>query len=269
MDRTLALLLAVAVALLATSPSASAQGMDLTIFLGRAYPIYDERLTLRPSAPSLDGVEVGVAGTPEIRADGGPVFGGALAFELGIFGIEARLDATDVGLDLTGARYDLRATRAPFEGLTGSVTVGDGRLDADRLHLVSLNARLRTPGPVGLVVSGGLSYLPGVTVTGSVPLSVQIAGIPTLPGVQPRLRLRAAPGAPEHRYGVNGGAGLRIGGRRVALMGEVRVFYFREFELRFGVDGAPALVGEALDSVGPVRFEPVIVNAQAGLVFKF
>ena len=34
---------------------ALAQG-DITVFAGRAYPVYDERLTLRPSAPSIPGI---------------------------------------------------------------------------------------------------------------------------------------------------------------------------------------------------------------------
>lgn len=255
-------------AVLATTVPASAQGVDLTLFLGRAYPIYDDRLTLRPAVPSLPGLEVTESSRLEIRTAGGPVFGGALAFELGIFGIEGRVDATDIGFDLSGARYDLLATMAPFTGLTGSVTVGDGRFDVDRLYLLSVNGRLRTPGPVGFVASGGLSYLPDVVITGSVPLAVQIPVLPPVPGLEPRLRLRVAPGESRHRLGINGGAGVRIGGR-VALMGEVRVFYFREHSLRFGAEGAPAFVTEVLDNIDPVRFEPVIVNAQAGLVFRF
>jgi hypothetical protein len=231
--------------------------------------VYDERLTLRPSVPSLPGVDVMVSGNPEIRADGGLVLGAALAFEAGVFGIEGRLDATDVGFDITGARYDLRATRPPFTGLEGSVTIGDGRMDADRLMLLSINARLRTPGQIGLVASGGLSYLPDITIGGSVPLTVQVGGIPPLPAFDPRLRLRAAPGESEHRVGLNGGAGLRIGGSRVALMGEVRAFYFREYELRFGVDGGPEFLDDLLDSLDPIRFEPIVVNAQAGIVFRF
>ncbi|HEX6314201.1 MAG TPA: hypothetical protein VFZ73_05050, partial [Gemmatimonadaceae bacterium] len=86
---------------LATPVPASGQGGDFTIFVGGAYPVYDERLTLRPSVPSLPGVNVTVDGSPELRANGGLVFGGALAFELGILGIEGRLDATDIGFDLT------------------------------------------------------------------------------------------------------------------------------------------------------------------------
>ena len=45
--------------------------------------------------------------------------------------------------------------------------------------------------------------------------------------------------------GVNGGAGLRIGGR-VALMGEVRVFYFREYELRFAAEDGIDILDELL-----------------------
>jgi hypothetical protein len=44
-------------------------------------------------------------------------------------------------------------------------------------------------------------------------------------------------------------------------MGEVRVFYFREYELRFNVADAPPVVEDRLEGLDPVRFEPVIVNA--------
>jgi hypothetical protein len=243
--------------------------MDLTLFLGRAYPIYDERLTIRPSAPSLPGVAITVSGDPVIRADGGPVLGGALAFELGLIGVEARVDGTQVGFEFSGARYDLRATQAPFTGLTGSVTLGDGRFDARRFYLLSGNVRLRTPGPISLVLSGGLSVLPDVTITGSVPVALDIAGLSVLQGAAPRLRLRAAPGESEHRIGINGGAGLRLGGDRVALLVEVRGFYFREYDLRFEVEDAPDFAATLLESIDPIGFRPVIVNGQAGLVFRF
>lgn len=247
---------------------AAAQHLDVTVFAGRAFPIHDERLVLRaPSVPSLPGVEVTTSGSPELRTDGGPVVGGAVAIEAGVIAFEARLDATEIGFDVGGARYDLRGTRPPFQAVRGSVAIGDGRLDADRLHLLSLNLRLRTPGPVGLQVSGGASYLPDITISGSAPLGVAIDGL-SLPGLQPRVRLLAVPGQSEHRWGVNGGAGLRVGGR-VALIAEARVFYFREYALRFGVDGAPSFVNELLATIDPIRFEPVIVNAQAGLSFRF
>jgi hypothetical protein len=118
------------------------------------------------------------------------------------------------------------------------------------------------------VASGGLTYLPDVSITGSAPLSVEIGGV-SLPGLDPRVRLRAAPGESGHRFGLNGGAGLRVGGSRVAVVGEVRVFYFRDYELRFGVDGAPIELDEVLASLAPIEFDPIIVNAQVGLVFRF
>jgi hypothetical protein len=255
-------------ATLAIAPDAYA-GIDFTVFLGRAYPVYDQRLTIRPSVPSLPGVDISESGDPVIRADGGPVIGGALAFEVGILGVEARIDGTEIGFDVTGARYDLRATQPPFTGLTGSITVGDGRFDAKRFYLLSGNVRLRTPGSTGVVVSGGLSVLPDVSITGSVPIAVQIGGLLPLPGVEPRLRLQAAPGESEHRIGLNGGAGLRLGGNRIALMAEVRAFYFRDYELHAEVEGAPEFVATLLESADPIRFRPIIVNGQAGLVFKF
>jgi hypothetical protein len=253
--------------LLATGGRADAQELDLTFFVGRAFPIYDERLTLRPSTPSVPGVDINVEGSPLLEADGGLVFGGAVAFEFGIVGLEGRLDLTEVGLEVTGARYNLRGTEPPVEGLTASITLADGRFDADRIPLLSVNARIRTPGPVALVASGGLSYLHDITVTGSVPLHVEIPGTPSA-GFDPRLRLRAVPGQSGNRWGVNGGAGLRIGGR-VTLMGEVRVFYFREYELRFVAEDGSEILDELLEGLAPVRFHPVFVNAQAGVTFRF
>ena len=267
--RSLVFCLAVLTAVVAVPAQAFAGQVDLTLFLGRAYPVYDERLLIRPSTPSLPGVDVTVSGDPVIRADGGLVFGGALAFEAGIFGIEGRVDGTEVGLDFSGARYDLRATQPPFTGLTGSVTLGGGSFDIRRFYLLSGNVRLRTPGPVGIVVSGGLSVLPDLTTSGTIPVSVDIAGLTVLQGAAPRLRLRAAPGESGHRIGLNGGAGLRIGGDRVALMAEVRGFYFRDYELRFELEDAPDFVEALLENVDAIRFQPIIVNAQAGLVFKF
>ena len=269
MHRTTVLCSSALAVILALPGVAAAQGIDFTFFLGRAYPIYDDRLTLRASVPALPGVEITSSDTLEIRTDGGLVFGGAVGFELGVLAIEGRLDGTEVGFDSTRARYDLRATQPPLTGLTGSITFGAGRFEAERLYLLSGNVRLRSPGPVSFVVSGGVSLLPDITITGSAPLSLELAGIPLTPAFDPRLRLRAAPGESEHRLGVNGGAGVRIGAGRLALIAEARAFYFREYELRFAVDDAPELIAGLLDSLDPVRFEPVIVNAQIGLVVKF
>jgi hypothetical protein len=255
--------------LLALPAAAAAQHLDVTVFAGRAFPVLDGRLVLRaPSVPSLPGVEVTATRTPELRADGGPVFGGAVALEFGIVALEGRLDATRVGFDVTGARYDLRSLGEPFPGLTGSVTIGDGRFDLRRHNLASINLRLRTPGYVGLIASGGLSYLPDIQVTGTVPVTVELGGAPALPSLQPRLSVAAAPDQSAHRWGVNAGAGIRVGGR-VSLVAEARVFYFRDYTLHFVMDDAVPFLGELVGSVNAIRFEPVILNAQAGLTFRF
>jgi hypothetical protein len=265
--RRLHVLFASFVLLTAFAVPAHAQGGDVTIFLGTAYPVYDERFTLRASTPALPGIEVTSPRPLELKADGGLAFGAALAFELGVLGIEGRLDVTDVGFDVAGTRYDLLRVVPPLEGARAAVTVSDGRLDADRLYLLSLNARLRTPGPIGLFVSGGLSLLPDINITGSVPVSAEFAGIPV--SLDARIRLTAVPGESTRRAGINGGVGLRIGGSRVAVMGEVRVFYFGDYDLRFQAEAAPSIVTDLLDSLEPISFRPVIVNAQAGLVFRF
>lgn len=55
----------------------------------------------------------------------------------------------------------------------------------------------------------------------------------------------------------------------MAVMGEVRVFYFQDYQLRFGVDNAPRELDDVLGILAPIEFDPVVVNVQAGLVFRF
>jgi hypothetical protein len=255
------------VILAATSNRVFAQSVDLTLFLGRAYPTFDERLRFAPSLPALPRVSVTEQGRLEIVAEGEAVFGAALGIDFGVLGIEGRFDATDMGVRVSGTRYELIAT-APVITREGSITIGAGRLEADRFGLLSLNARIRTPGRVAFLASGGLSYLSGVNIEGSLPVAVELVNAPASRG-NARLQLVAAPDEPEHRWGINGGAGLRIGGRHVALMAEARVFYFRDFELRFAALEGPDLLNAVVTGMSAVSFEPVLVNAQAGLVFRF
>src|SRR5688572_27321074 len=96
--RTLRILLIAAQSLMLAAGltrAASAQVVDVTIFGGLAFPLYDERIGVRN--PSFPGVEVTVPGSPDIRADGGAVFGGAVGVSFGVLGIEGRVDATQVG----------------------------------------------------------------------------------------------------------------------------------------------------------------------------
>ena len=107
-------------AMLVMSSPAFAQGVDFTFFLGRAYPVYDDRLTLRAPIPSLPGVEI-TGDTLEISTDGGLVFGGAVGFELG----EAVLD---------GAAGDLELLRERRNGYPGVVAEEGDELSVDVVH---------------------------------------------------------------------------------------------------------------------------------------
>jgi hypothetical protein len=260
--------LTVCVVLTVTAGNSFAQGVDVTLFVGRAYPVYDERLTFTTSLPVLPRVAVRESNPLTITTEGGEVLGAALAVELGVIGIEGRLDATDVAFVVNGTRYDLVAT-APVTTPLGSVTLDSARMNVDRLKLLSLNVRLRTPGDIALVASGGLSYLPGVTVVGQLPVTVDAPGILSPTTVNAHLRLVATPGEDEHRWGVNGGAGIRIGGRRLALLAEARAFYSRRFDLRLAEADGPDLLNAVAAGIPAIQFEPVIVNAQVGLTVRF
>lgn len=261
-------LAAAALVILAGLPApGSAQEIEGTLFTGLAYPRYEERLAVRTGTPTIPGVNITVGLEPELRGDGGAVFGGSLAAQWGAFGLEGRLDTVGVGIEFSGARYDLLGVSFPFSGLTASLSAARGRFAADRISILSANARVRTPGFVSFIASAGLSYLPDISVSGSVPLKVEAPELPAL-GFDAALVLRASPGQSRHRFGVNGGAGLRVGGR-VAFVAEARAFYFREYELRFASAGGPALLDDLLADADSVRFDPVFVNAQAGVAFRF
>jgi hypothetical protein len=249
-------------------PTAARAGWDLSVFGGVAFPTYEQRFTVRaPTVVPLPGFVVQPADDLTIDAKGGSVFGAALCGEVGVLGIEGRFDSTAIELRTSGLTYGLRYSAPPLPTFTGSLSIAPGPLETSRLNLLSLNLRLRTPGPVSLVASGGFSYLPDFDVTGSTPVQLAISGIPALDQTG-TFRLRVAPTESSHRFGVNAGAGLRFTiAPGVSLFGEGRVFYFKEYELSIDVDDPrlQALVG----AIEEPRFRPVVVNAVGGLVFSF
>jgi hypothetical protein len=109
--------------------------------------------------------------------------------------------------------------------------------------------------------------LPQIEISGSIPVSLDVEGFPTLP--DQALNLSVVRGDAGDRWGYNGGAGLRIGAGPVGFMAEARVFYFREFELQFSVDESFPALNQFLEGLELVEFDPVFFNAQAGIVFRF
>lgn len=248
---------------------AAAKGFDISLFGGAAYPTYEQRFTVRaPTVAPLPGFVIRPNGDLVIDAKGGTVFGAAVCAELGgVLGIEGRFDSTAIELRTGGLDYRLSYSAPPLPTFTGAATVDPGPLETDRLKLLSLNLRLRTPGPVSLMASGGLTYLPDFAVTGTTPVAVTVNGLPVF-DKQASFGLRVAPTESSHRLGVNAGAGLRFKiAPSVSLFGEGRVFYFKEYELSIAVDD-PTLQGFVGDIEQP-RFRPIVVNAVGGVTFSF
>jgi hypothetical protein len=254
---------------LVSASSARADGFDVSFFGGLAYPTYEHRFTVRaPVVPPLPGFVVHPSGDLTIDAKGGTVFGAAACGEFGgVVGIEARFDSTAIELRTGGLSYQLSYSAPPLPTFNGSVSIDPGPLATDRLQLLSLNLRLRTPGPVSLVLSGGLTYLPDFEVTGTTPVRLTVNGVPVL-DQQTTFGLRVAPTESSHRLGVNGGAGLRFQvAPGIALFGEGRVFSFKEYELSIELDDLS--LQDFVGDIDQPRFRPIVVNAVGGLVFSF
>jgi opacity protein-like surface antigen len=256
------MLMAVAFLACCLPAPAFAQGGDVTIFAGYAYPKYRQTFSagLTP-VPILPGVQLTPDRDLTLDATGGGVFAVAAAFEVGGFlGIEGRLDSTSIKLESSGVRYALDGG-----GLNGSIAIGAGSLPIDKLNLLSLNLRLRTPGAVSFYASGGFSYLPDFSVGGSLPLTVEVAGLPV---AEIPVTFVIAPSESSSRSGVNAGAGLRAAiAPRVSLVVEGRIFYFKQYELAADLPPVPGF--EDLAPIGLVQFDPVIGNVVGGLSIRF
>jgi hypothetical protein len=255
------------VAIASASP-VRADGWDVSLFGGIAYPTYEQQFTVRPpTIPPLPGFIIQPSGDLVIDAKGGPVFGAAVCGEVGIIGIEARFDSTAIDLRTGGLTYTLSNNTPPLPPLTGSVAIDPGPLQTDRLSLLSLNLRLRTPGPISIFASGGFSYLPDFRVTGTTPVRLTVDGFPALDETT-TFGLRVSPSESSHRFGVNAGGGLRFKiAPGVSVFGEGRVFYFKEYELAIEVGNRD--LSDLVGGVEPLRFRPVVVNAVGGLTFSF
>ena len=250
---------------LAVPRAASADGWDLAVFGGIAYPTYEQRFVVRPpTSPTLPGLVISQSGEVTLDAKGGGVFGAAFTGEFaGRWGSRRgstrRPSTSGRAGSATTSRPGCRRTPA-----SGSVAVAGGTLETDRLSLFSVNLRLRTPGPVSFVASGGLSYLPSFRITGSTPVRISIDGFVPFETTG-SFTLRVAPTESSHRFGVNVGAGLRAKvAPAVAIFGEGRVFSFREYALTLNTDD-PRFIGQ----VDQLRFSPVVVNVVGGVAFSF
>jgi hypothetical protein len=262
----------------------SAAGLELVGYVGPVVSPYDQSVQLDPGGLVLPGGGVVPPGQAlRLDATGGNTFGGALTLYLADWvGVEVRLDAAKIDLQVTGATYRVLVDLpAPLPDAIGDLELGSGPMDMERVRPLSLNLKLRTSGRVALVLSGGLSYLPALRVVSAQAVqlrSVQIPGIPAgsvLATVG--LRAEAVPELEENgRYGTNAGLGLQIGlGEHVALVGEARGFIFQEHRLEWKSAGGPlagleqALASQLEQRLAPVEFNPNFFQITAGLSLSF
>lgn len=218
------------------------------------------------------------SGALQLDAEGGLAWRGGLTWYFaGGLGLEARYDSVTANLVASGATYDVRVVAVPgVPSFNARLELGAEDLQLGSVHPVSLNLRFRTPGPVRLVLSGGISYLDAIQVQGALVGALSSSLPIPLPAVRVHLAAVAPPGEDQGQFGVNGGLGLQIGlGETLSLQGEVRAFAFKERTLTWSALGVPAnvveqaLQQELLGRLEPIQFDPLLWSATAGIALRF
>ena len=258
-------------ALLVLFPATGGAGqLEISGWVGPSLPFYSQSFQYSPPpVPPLPGVSVEQVGEFRFDASGGVSFGAGLAWHFaGPIGVELRVDSGAIDVTQDGARFRVTVRPpAPLPPLAFDIETA-GTITLDRLLPISLNLRYRGGGRVGLVASGGLSYLPSLDFAVS-----QELGIGAIGGIEfPTLPLEAG-GQLDGFWGVNAGLGVRFRlSDAVSANVEGRGFFFGERELEWKIDRFPISpeLGEALrQQLGPIRFTPGFFQATAGLSVRF
>ncbi len=265
------------------APRAAAGGVEIAVHVGRTLPTFEQTLRYDPSSeiPSVPGVSVQAQGPLELNARGDLAFsGGVTWFLAGPLGLEARLDGLTAHLEATDTVYDVRFSQPPLPSASAQLVLGGRNLEVERAQPVSLNLRLASSGPVRVSVSGGVTRLGSLDVSGTLSgsLAASVGGV-SLPfaGASVNLRAIAPPDEEEQgQYGANAGLALQIGlSDTLALSIEGRGFIFKERTLTWSAEGVPAnaleaaIQDELLARLEPLRFTPTFFSVNAGLSLRF
>ena len=220
--------------------------------------------------PPLPGVGVEQVGEFRFDASGGVSFGAGLTWHFaGPLGVELRVDSG--AIDVT-RRRSFRVTVRPPAPCRPWPRRRDAGHDHARPPAADLaQLRYRGGGRVGLVASGGLSYLPSLDF--AVTQELGIGAIGGVGGIElPTLPLEAG-GQIDGFWGVNAGLGVRFRlSDTVSANVEGRGFFFGERELEWKIDRFPISpeLGELLrQQLDPIRFTPGFFQATAGLSVRF
>jgi hypothetical protein len=271
-------------------PSLAAAGeVEITGFAGYTFPFYSQTYTYDPGPVTVDvpGISIRQSGSFELKASGGPVFGGAVGlFPVDPVGFELRFDSADLTIKTQSPTYNVTATLPPpLAPVTANLTLKAGQANLSSARPFSLNLKLRTSGDTRVFLSGGLSYLPdmGFSMDQTVALGVSAVNLVTsnLEIATITLRARRKPGDPTSNWGANAGLGFRVPlGDHGGLVLEGRGFYFpkQTFEWEPVVDPntplSPVqqkLLDGVLQQIDPktVEFKPWWVQVTIGVCYRF
>jgi len=264
---------ALLVLLVLLAPLSWAGEFELSAGVGPSLPFYNQSLHYSPPAvPQLPGLGVEQVAPFQFDASGGVSFGVGVAWQFaGSLGAELRVDSGAIDVAQDGARFRITVRPpAPLPPLSFDVGA-EGTITIGRLLPVSLNLRYRGAGRIGLVASGGLSYLPGLDY--AVTQELGLGALGGLGGIElPTLPLKAG-GHIDGFWGVNAGVGVRFRlNDAVSASVEGRGFFFGERELEWTIESFPIRpeLGEILrQQVDPIRFTPGFFQATAGLSVRF
>lgn len=270
-------------AFLASAPAARAGGVEITGFAGYTFPFYSQTFAYSPGPISIPipGVSLEQAGAFELKASGGPVFGGAIAFyPTDTFGFELRVDRAEVGVKSEASSFDVKLTLpSPLPPVESTLALPGGEASLSAPLPLSLNLKLRGAGPTHFFASGGLSHLGDLeaTLTQTVAIGVTAINLQTSNLEIGTVELEAVGTQEGGGWGGNLGLGFQIAlGERGGLVIEGRGFYFPKRTLEWkavSVGGLPPLQLEllqrTLDELPSIEFEPWWVQATIGVSFRF
>jgi hypothetical protein len=278
---------AVAAALVAAAlllPSAArAGGVEISGFAGYAFPFYSQSFAYDPGPINvpIPGVSIDQSGAFELKAKGGPAFGGAIAFYPSeTVGFELRVDRAEIDVQTQSTTYHVNVTLpAGLAPVDSTLTLEDGQATLSSPLPLSLNLKLRGAGATHVFASGGISRLGSLDLTLRQPIAIGVSSVNLDTGNLeiPTVTVEAALTETGHSWGANLGLGFQIAlGERGGLVVEGRGFYFSKRTIEWeGVDvsGLPAiqqeLLSRTLENLPPVEFKPWWAQATIGFSYRF
>jgi hypothetical protein len=257
---------------------------EASLFAGLTVPTYEQTFQYDPGSliPPIPGISIRQEGVFALDAKGGLAAGGALAyFPSKAFGFELRLDTVSADVDVSGVKFTASVTLPPpLPPLSSSVDLTKGQMEVNRLTPISLGVKLRSPGPLRVSASGGVSYLPTLraTLEQTIGIGIPSLRVPSLDLTTLSITAEGEPTDGGSAWGWHVGAGIEVPvGKTVAVVVDARFFRYGKQLLTWSATAgdhplSPAeerLLEIARERLPPVEFNPTFFQATAGLAIRF